>query len=201
MRTALRGLACLLAFAALPFGAPASEPAALPGDSVYQFRAELADAAGNAVEWQDLRGRPRIATMFYASCRYACPLVIDSLRSIERQLPAAERDQLGIVLITMDPQRDTPKALAGVVSERRLDPARWRLLRPQPADLRGLAGVLGIRYRATGNGEFNHSNALVLLDPEGRVLARTERLGADAAFVAAARAAATAESSPARASR
>ena len=44
--------------------------------------------------------------------------------------------------------------------------------------MRKLAGVLGIRYRELADGEFNHTSALVLLDAEGRVLARTEKLGA-----------------------
>ena len=57
--------------------------------------------------------------------------------------------------------------------------------------MRRTAAVLGIRYRALADGEFNHSSALVLLDGEGRVLARTEQLGAvpDPAFLAAVKAA------------
>ena len=43
--------------------------------------------------------------------------------------------------------------------------------------MREIAGVLGIRYRALADGEFNHTSALVLLDAEGRVLARTEQIG------------------------
>ena len=49
--------------------------------------------------------------------------------------------------------------------------------------------VLGIRYRVIGDGEFNHTSALVLLDADGRVAARTEIIGSkpDPAFVAAVR--------------
>ena len=52
--------------------------------------------------------------------------------------------------------------------------------------MRRTAAVLGVRYRKLANGEFNHSSVLILLDREGRVLARTEKLGAvpDPAFVA-----------------
>jgi protein SCO1/2 len=178
MSTRLAAAACLLAWAGIPAAALAA-PAAIPGDSVYQFHATFTDAAGQDLAWQDLRGQPLVATMFYASCRYVCPLVIDSLRSIERQLAPAERERLGFVLITMDPERDTPAALAKLMTERRLPAARWRLLQPRPADLRGLAGVLGIRYRLLADGEFNHSTSFVLLDSDGRILARTDRLGAD----------------------
>lgn len=197
MSTRLAAAACLFAWAGIPAAALAAAPAAIPADSVYQFHATVTDASGQALAWQDLRGQPRVATMFYASCRYVCPLVIDSLRSIERQLAPAERERLGFVLITMDPERDTPAALAKLMTERRLPAARWRLLQPRPAELRGLAGVLGIRYRSLADGEFNHSTSLVLLDSDGRVLARTDRLGADGdpEFLAAIRRAAAASGS------
>ena len=58
-----------------------------------------------------------------------------------------------------------------------------------------IAGVLGIRYRALADGEFNHTSALVLLDAHGRELARTEKLGGtpDPAFIAAVRKATSAK--------
>ena len=58
--------------------------------------AKLTDSGGRAVAWQDLRGKPRVVTMFYTSCRYVCPLVVDSLRAVERGLTAkrAQRRRL-----------------------------------------------------------------------------------------------------------
>ena len=49
--------------------------------------------------------------------------------------------------------------------------------------------MLGIRYRELADGEFNHTSALVLLDSQGRVLARTERMGSqpDPEFLAVVR--------------
>lgn len=185
---ALLAIACIATAAAVP---PA--PAQLPGDSVYHFDARLTDARGLPLAFRGLQGRPRVATMFYANCRYVCPLIVDSVKAIERKLSAAERERIGFVLISMDPERDTPEKLMSVMQERRLDAARWTLLRPEAEDLRGLAGVLGIRYRALADGEFNHSTSLVLLDANGRVLARSGQVGGptDPEFLAAVRRAAT----------
>jgi protein SCO1/2 len=49
--------------------------------------------------------------------------------------------------------------------------------------------VLGVRYRALSDGEFNHTTALILLDRDGRILARTEQVGSqpDPEFIAAVR--------------
>jgi protein SCO1/2 len=55
-----------------------------------------------------------------------------------------------------------------------------------------------VRYRELADGEFNHTSTLVLLDAEGRVLARTENIGAagDKTFSDAVRAAATGRQAP-----
>ena len=65
--------------------------------------------------------------------------------------------------------------------------------------LTGVAALLGVRYRELADGEFNHSSALVLLDAQGRVVARTERLGPvpDPAFLAAVKSTLAASAAPA----
>ena len=105
------------------------------------------------------------------------------------RLSAAERTRLSVTLISLDPGHDTPEVLARMMRERELDPARWTLARPDPKDVRAIAGLLGIRYRALNDGGFNHTTVLVLLDADGRVIARTERVGGlpDPAFLAAIR--------------
>lgn len=181
------------ATAAIPVSALAAPPAAqkspLPGNSVYQLDVQLTDQAGRSSAWRDRRGKPQLVSMFYTSCQYICPLIIDSGKAVEKQLTDAERARLGITLISMDPVRDTPAALKTVADKRKLDPARWTLASPLASDVRAIAGVLGIRYRALADGEFNHTSALVLLDSEGRILARTEKVGSqpDPEFVAAVR--------------
>ena len=183
-------LACTLALAAAA-PATAKQPVArpLPQDSVYQLDARLVDQSGKSLALRDLRGRPRVVAMFYTSCRYICPLIIDSAIGVEKRLTPAEKAALGVTLVSMDPRRDTPAALMSVANRRRMDLARWSLLRPDPGDVRAIAGLLGVRYRELADGEFNHTSALVLLDADGRIVARTEKIGsvADPAFVAAVR--------------
>lgn len=158
-------------------GAGIAAPSALPGDSVYQLEVELTDQAGKQWSWSRKRGQSQLVGMFYTSCAYICPLIVDSAKAVERGLTAAEREKLGILLISMDPKRDTPAALQKVATQRKLAPARWSLATPRAEQVRGTAAVLGVRYREAAAGEFNHSSALVLLDAEGRIVARTEQMG------------------------
>lgn len=192
MNTRTLLLAALLGLAATALPAAAATPAAaLPGDSAYRLSDTYTDQAGQGFQLADGRGRVRLVAMFYTSCRYVCPLIIDSAKGVEHALTPAERARLGVLLVSLDPARDDVAALRSVFDKRRLDPARWTLARTEAAGVRKLAAVLGVRYRALADGEFNHTSALVLLDRDGRVLARTEKLGSvpDPAFLAAVKAA------------
>lgn len=162
-------------------------PALLPKDSVYQLPLQLTDQQGRSWDWRTKRGKPQVVAMFYTSCQYICPLIVDSGKAVEHALTPAERGRLGILLISMDPSRDTPAALMAVAQKRDLDPAHWTLAAPKAADVRSAAGVLGVRYRQLADGEFNHTSALVLIDAQGRVLAKTEKVGSrvDPEFLAA----------------
>lgn len=146
----------------------------------------MVDQAGHAQAWRAQRGKPRVVSMFYTSCPYMCPLIVDSGKAVEHQLTPAERDRIGITLVSLDPARDTPKALQALAGKRQLDARRWSLLAPRADDVRAIAGVLGVRYRQLANGEFNHSSELILLDADGRILARSDKVGSvpDPAFVA-----------------
>ena len=179
----------LLLFAAFATTGLAAPAKPLPTDSVYQLPAPLTDQHGRTADWGTRRGRPQLVAMFYASCQYICPLIVDSGLAVQRELSAAERARLDVLLVSFDPARDTPAALQAVVAKRKLDPARWTLASPRANDVRAVAGVLGVRYRALADGEFNHTSALLLLDGEGRIVARTEKIGSvpDPEFLAAVR--------------
>ena len=180
----LRYLLAILLLA-LPL-ALAAQPRPLPPESVYHHPARMTNQDGRSQALADGRGKPQLVSMFYTSCHYICPLIIDGALAVERQLTPAQRGRLGVTLISIDPDRDTPAALKRVSDQRKLDTQRWRLLRPAKSDLRAVAGLLDVRYRPLDDGEFNHTSVLVLLDAEGRVLASTERIGSrpDPAFVA-----------------
>lgn len=147
-----------------------------PGDSVYRVSAALTDQNGQQQTFADFAGHVRLATLFYASCGYVCPMLIEQLRRIESLLSDTERSRLRVLLISLDPEHDTPQALTELAERRKLNLARWTLVQPAAEDLRKLSAVLGVQYRQREDGEFNHSSVITLLDAEGRVLAQTSNL-------------------------
>lgn len=162
----------------------------LPHNSVYKLDVGVTDQEGQTTQWRDAANAssgPRIVSMFYTRCDYVCPMLFEAIRNIELQLPPVQRQRLQVGLITLDPARDDVAALKKTASQRGGDTARWRLYRTQPKDVRKLAGVLGVQFRQLKNGEFNHSTLIVLLDPQGVELARTDNITKpDANFIKAA---------------
>jgi protein SCO1/2 len=164
--------------------------AATPGDSVYQLQAPLEDQAGATTTLDRYRGAPVIVSMFYGSCPHVCPMLISTIQRYERELPEAQRSRLRVLMVSIDPQRDTPAHLTEVAGRHRVDLQRWTLARTDAASVRKLAAVLNVQYRALPDGEFNHSTVITLLDAEGRPLrATSSMLRPDADFGAALRAA------------
>ncbi len=168
----------LLAVAGSLAAAPAKAPP-LPADSVYQLPLKVTDQHGKTWDWGRKRGQPQLVSMFYSSCQYICPLIVESGKAVERALTPAQRARLGVMMISMDPARDTPATLAKMVRQRHIDDRRWSLASPEADAVRSVAGVLDVRYRQLSDGEFNHTSVLILLDADGRILARTEKIGSD----------------------
>jgi protein SCO1/2 len=136
--------------------------------SVYDLGVTLRDSHGNAIGLDAQRGKPVLLSMFYSSCTVACPALIDSLKTT---LASVDRDDVRVMLVSFDPVRDTPDKLAALAHARSLDD-RWTLASTD--DPLVVAAAIGYRYRKLDNGEFFHSATIVLLDEEGRPVARSE---------------------------
>jgi protein SCO1/2 len=148
-----------------------------PSESIYQLDAHLTDQAGRAHGLDLYRGSPVLITMFYGSCQATCPLIIDTLRSTERALSPRQREKLRVVLISFDPERDTPQTLADIAATRRIDTARWTLATADANTVRAIAALLDVQYRKLPSGEFSHAAVITLLSPDGEIEARSMKLG------------------------
>ena len=158
----------------------ATTAAALPpaaGYSLYDLRSEWRDQRGHVVRLPALAGKVRVVAMVYTSCQVTCPLIVADLKRIERALPPDRRGDVGFVLVSIDPERDTPGQLAAWAERTELDPARWTLLAGDDEAVRELAASLDVRYQAQPDGELAHTNAVTVLDHAGGMVHRQLGLG------------------------
>lgn len=145
------------------------------GVSIYGLGATFTDQRSRPFKLPDARGFVTVVAMFYASCPHACPTLIRNIKHAESLLSADERRDLRVVLVSIDPENDTPKVLAEVVKRFEVDGARWTLLTGREDDVRDVAAVLGVKYRED-DGSINHSSVITLLDRDGKISARFDGL-------------------------
>jgi protein SCO1/2 len=72
-----------------------------------------------------------------------------------------------MVLISIDPDRDTPEAMRKFMKERKLDPTRWILLSSSSKNVRELAAALGYNYKKDKAMDFAHSMLTWIFDKNG----------------------------------
>jgi protein SCO1/2 len=176
----------LLLFAAFLLAMSGLAGAAESSASLYNLKLELTDQAGMKRSLDLYRGHPVLIAMFYGSCPNVCPLVFEGVHATEGALPEAKRANVRVIMVSIDPEHDTPEALARLAKERRADAARWTLARVNEHDVRLLAAALNVQYRRLPNGDYNHTSIITYLSPDGSVVKQTSLLThADPELVAA----------------
>jgi len=131
----------------------------------------LTEASGKPVTLADLRGKVWIASFIFTHCGGSCPIMTHHLAKAQGELPA--RDDLKLVSISVDPDRDTPAVLTKYAAENRADRSRWLFLTGGKKEIQRLArDAFNLAVDATGGTTEEpivHSSKLVLVDRTGAV--------------------------------
>lgn len=172
---ALTALVALVANAAEPAlrsccGNAAATPASFTDKSIYQTESTWTTDDAKPLKLGALRGKPQVVAMFFTSCQFTCPIIVNNLKRIEAALPENLRTNVGFTLVSFDSERDTPAALKKFRAQRELSEKNWTLLRGGPDDVRELAALLGVNYRRDAAGQFAHSNLITVLNAEGEIV-------------------------------
>lgn len=164
----------------------------LPPESLLQLPGSFEDQQGRRLRLPELAGVPTLFAMFYATCPRACPQLIGSVKSLLGELSEEERAAIRVVLVSLDPEHDSPAVLASTASARGLSAKTFTLLRSDPVNTRTLATALGVRYRksegSSPDGAIEHSSKIVLLGRDGVILASKDGTADTAPLLGALRA-------------
>lgn len=143
--------------------------------SLFELRATFTDGSGRERHLAEWAGQPFVVSMIYTSCQSVCPRITADLATLDRALPTEQRARTRFVLVSLDPARDTPAALAAFARAHKLD-ERWTLLAAGDDDMRTLAAILGVRFRPDGEGEIAHSATVAVADARGVIRFRRQGL-------------------------
>jgi protein SCO1/2 len=71
----------------------------------------LVDGDGRRVSELSFAGKWRLMYFGYTHCPDACPTTLSDIGAALDKLPAAARDKLVVLFVSVDPERDTPKVI------------------------------------------------------------------------------------------
>ncbi len=125
---------------------------------------------GQPVRLSDFRGKLVLLYFGYTYCPDVCPTSLATIaRALEQLGPRA--DEVAVVMVTVDPERDTPQRVAEYV--RNFNPS-FIGLGGAPDEIAAAATPLGIfyqKYDPDGGGAYtvDHTASITVVDREGRV--------------------------------
>jgi len=137
------------------------------GRSLPAFR--LVDQNGQPVSAAHLEGKWSLLFFGYTFCPDICPATLAELRELRGKLPAELLQRLRVVLVSVDPARDTPEQLARYVGYFAADFQGWT---GELDEIQRLSSRLGIPFIPADNSKpgytVSHSGNLALIAPDGK---------------------------------
>ena len=100
------------------------------------------------------------------------------IKNIESGLNADMQKNVRFLLITMDPEHDTPERLKAFMKEHQLN-YKWSLISSDNDATMEIANVLGVRIKKLSDGGFDHSNAVFVINRNGVIEHKQDGLGQD----------------------
>lgn len=149
-------------------------------DTVPTMR--LADQTGRVLDLAEFRGKPVLVTFAYAHCETVCPLVVMDLLEVQDRIrmdayvPGVGIDSAAlagampeVVIVTLDPLRDTPSRLPTIAAQWKLGPNAHVLSGPVEQVERTLNAWRIPRVRNASTGEYTHPVMVYVIAPDGRI--------------------------------
>ncbi len=172
---------CSLALLAGCDGRPQFQSTDITG-AQYGKALELTDHTGKLRRLEDFRGKAVVLFFGFTHCPDVCPTTLVEVAGALKQL-GADAQRVQVLLVTVDPERDTEQALAKYVTA--FDPG-FLGLRGDAAATQRVAKEFKIYYEKRKTGDsyaVDHSGQTYVIDPQGRLrlLVRPERIGQDLA--------------------
>lgn len=142
------------------------------GSSLYQFTSTWKNQNGETLGLASFTGKPRLLAMVYSRCETACPLIVEDLKDVARDLSSKKP---AVTVVSIDSERETPETLRAFAKKRNI-PSDWTLLTGDANAISELAAALGVRYKRLPGGEYIHSNLIFFLNEKGEIVASKEGL-------------------------
>lgn len=152
----------------------------LPEFSIYHLPSSWTNQHGENLELKELHGKVLVMVMIYTSCDFSCPQLVEDMKAIESSLNKKQLKDTQLIMVSIDPETDTPERLKEFAMENDMEEDHWLLLRGTPTATQEFAAVLSVKYTRISPIDFAHSNIISVFDKDGVLVYQREGLGRDA---------------------
>lgn len=126
----------------------------------------LVDQEGRTLRTDDLKGHVTLFTFAFAHCHTVCPAIVQTMRSTAARLGDRSPD---IVVLTLDPWRDTPSRLPQMHQDWQM-PESVRVLSGEVGDVTATLDGFQVPWkRDEATGDVVHPALVYAIDAEGRI--------------------------------
>ena len=145
-------------------------------ESIYNAGSTWRKRDNREIQLSELRGEVQVVAMVYTHCEFACPRILADMQRVRQVLSDHARENTNFVIISIDPERDTPQRLTNFAEENNLNKEYWTLLNGSQGDILEIAALLGVRYKRISETDFTHSNMITVLNNEGEIVHQRKQL-------------------------
>lgn len=145
--------------------------------SIYNLPEKWINQNGENIALKDYQGNVLVMVMIYTSCKAACPRLVADMRNIEERVGADLNDKVKYILVSIDPEVDTPEKLKEFSVENQMTDKQWVFLRSNEEQTREFAAVLAVNYKKISPIDFSHSNIISVFNKGGEMVFQQEGLG------------------------
>jgi len=125
------------------------------------------------VSLSDFEDKVVVLTSIYASCVNTCPMILEQAKQTMASLAPEERDDVVLIAITMQPEKDTPHLLNQVADYRKLNQYNTQLLTGETDYVNDVLDKLRVsRYKMGDSDNINHTNIFLVIDRKGKIAYR-----------------------------
>ncbi len=144
--------------------------------SIFNLTSKWNTQNNETIKLKDLKGDVLVIVMIYTTCKAACPRLVADMRSIHAKVNDTSTKY---ILVSIDPETDTPERLKKFAIENQMDNSQWTFLQGSVDDVREFSNVLAVRYQKISPLDFSHSNIISVFDRDGVLVHQQEGLGVD----------------------
>ena len=169
----------IICLSVLILGSCKKENENLDPNSIFNLNSKWEQVDGTKIKLEDLKGKVLTMVMIYTSCKTACPKLTIDMKNIAQKVGHKDSDDLRYVLISIDPEHDTPERMREFLKTYQLDSKQWVFLRSSEANTRKLANVLAMKYKQISPMDFSHSNIISVYSKQGLLVHQKEGISID----------------------